>query len=335
MNRKKITLLLILIWLIVLIVCIIGILKINKLAHDGAIYKHKDGFTIVKYLSPKSILLNTNIEIEDTLISINDNPIKNKHFLYNKVFEQHEPGEILNYTLQKNGEKKYANITLQHYFSKERRRYIIIMSMIILLLSLIFNIKTRIKNNLFYAFYSLYLIIPLLIVYLNIPFSNQWMYAISIIASGALIINLYIVNSFLIYNTYKKKSFLIFLIPLLLIIFTWVLLYFKWIIDLNNSTYQLLNLSIKGFHLYAVFIIVYCVSIIVFKVFNVSHSVINRRILTFIGIYIFLLLLYPIFLALPVIMRNNELIHFDMYLGLFTILLLILIYNNKILVKDN
>ncbi|MCK4523884.1 hypothetical protein KAU15_03060, partial [candidate division WOR-3 bacterium] len=322
------------IWVIILIICIIGIVKINNLAHDGARYEHKNGFTIVKYLSPKSILLNSNIEIEDTLISINDNLIKNKHFLYNKIFEQHKPNEILRYTLQKNGERKHTNITLQHYFPKERRRYIIVMSMIILLLSLIFNIKTRVKNNLFYAFYSLYLIIPLLIIYLNIPFSNQWMYMLSILSSGALLINLYITNSLLLYNTLKRKSFLIILIPLLLITIIWILFYFKWTMDLNSSTYQLLNLSMKGFHLYAVFIIVYCVSIIVFKVFNVSHSVINRRILIFIGVYIFLLLLYPIFLALPVIMRNGELIHFDMYLGLFSILLLILIYNNKILIKD-
>lgn len=334
MNRKKTTLLLVFIWIFILIICIIGILKINKLAHDGAVYEYKNGFTIVKYLSPKSILLNSNIEIEDTLISINDNPIKNKHFLYNKVFEQHKPNEILRYTLQKNGERKYTHITLQHYFIKERRIYIIVMSMIILLLSLIFNIKTRIKNNLFYVFYSLYLIISLLIIYLNIPFSNQWMYAISIISSGALIINLYLANSFLLYNTFEKKSFLLLLIPLLLIIITWILFYFKWTIDLNNNTYQLLSLAMKGFHLYCIFIIIYCISIIVLKVFNVSHSVINRRILIFIGVYIFLLLLYPIFLALPVIMRNSELIHFDMYLGLFTILLLILIYNDKILVKD-
>ncbi len=334
MNRKKITLLLIFIWIIILIICIIGIIKINNLAHDGVRYEYKNGFTIVKYLSPKSLLLNTSIEIEDTLININNNPIKNKHFLYNKIFEKHKPGEILNYTLQKNGEKRHTNITLQHYFPKERRRYIIVMSMIILLLSLIFNIKTRVKNNLFYAFYSLYLVIPLLIIYLNIPFSNQWMYAISIISSGTLIINLYIANSFLLYNTFKREYFLIILMPLLLITITWILFYFKWTMDLSNSTYQLLNLSMKGFHLYTVFIIIYCVSIIVFKIFNVSHNVIDRHILIFIGIYIFLLLLYPIFLALPVIMRNSELIHFDMYLGLFTILLLILIYNNKILIKD-
>ena len=86
MNRKKITLLLIFTWIIILIICIIGIVKINNLAHDGARYEYKNGFTIVKYLSPKSILLNSNIEIEDTLISINDNLIKNKHFLYNRIF---------------------------------------------------------------------------------------------------------------------------------------------------------------------------------------------------------------------------------------------------------
>ncbi len=335
MHDKKSTLILILIWLIVLIFYFIGIIKIENLANDYAEYNYINGFTIIKYISPESILCNPNMEIEDTLLSINGILIKNKHFLYNRIFEQHMPGDTLEYTLQKKGEIKQINIVLKHRFPQNRRRHIAIVSLIMLILTSVFNLRTKVKNNLFYTFYSLFLVMSILIIYLNIPFSNQFLYSLSIILGGILIINIFIVNSFLIYNSFKKKTFLLLLTPLLIMTILRLSLYLTWTINLSNNTYNLLTWSMKIFHICSIFIVFYCIYIILFKLFNISHSIITRRFLAFVIFYMFLLVLYPIFLALPVVMQNNELIHFDMYLGLFNILLCILILNDKIPVKDD
>lgn len=313
-------LLFILILVILIILNMTAVINIEGLAHDGISYKYSEGFVIVDFLGLDVMSSYTNIETGDTLFLINNQRILNKHFLYNRIFENHKPGDTLHYVLQRKGMIKSVHVELLHYYSLTRRLYMYIASAILGIAALLCMVHNRYKTLSFIHFCIICMIASSLILFINIPFSNVWQYLVFISLSFLLIPSLYLFSKEMIFNTLKRKVFIIVLLIMGFPALLWIIFYIKWTFDLSNSTYSYVQFFMKSFHLAGSVILTASIHTLMKKLLYANNISAGINTYMFIVILIVILIMYPVFLALPVILRSRELFHFEYYLSFITIL---------------
>lgn len=326
------TLLFFLIWLALIILNITAVINIELLAHDGINYKHSEDFVIVDFLGLDAMNSYTDIETGDTLFLIDNQRILNKHFLYNRIFEKHRPGDTLRYVLQRKGIIKSVDLELIHYYSLTRRLYMYIASAILSISTLLCMLYNRFKSVSFFHFCTICMIAASLILFINIPFSNVWQYLIFISLIFIMISLLYLFSTEMIVNTFRWNTFIFVLLIVGFPALLWIIFYIKWTSDLGNNTYFYVQFFMKCFHLTGSAILMASIYSMMKKLLYAHNISAGINIYMFIIILIVILIMYPVFLALPVIFRSRELFHFEYYLSFITILpVMTLLKSNRVI----
>ncbi|MFO8061844.1 MAG: hypothetical protein R6U31_02840 [bacterium] len=314
----KLRILFILMTAVFILLGVKGFYEILHLPNDYVEYYEESGYVIVDEIDPYSNAYQAGLLINDTLISVNGKLIDNKHYLFNKIFDRADPGDCLEYIVMKNGNIRRLSIPLHTYYTSGERLTIFISSVMLILFSVIFFIRSR-KTLQEISLYLIFLICYLILIYVRIPFSHQWMYSVFIITSMFLPLMQYTFVSNMIYNSFNKTLFLIILSVLAVGMAFWLYNYLLWTITLSNAVYGHVRLSMKIFQ-FIVIIIAIANTFILFYKFFVSFAEFEEiRYLLFIILLCLLFMMYPVFLAIPVITKNKELLPFFLYFALYNI----------------
>lgn len=295
-----------------------GFYEILHLPNDYVEYYEESGYVIVDEIDPYSNAYQSGLLINDTLISVNGKLIDNKHFLYNKIFDRADPGDCLEYIVMKNGQIRKLSIPLHTYYTSDERLTIFISSIMLIFFAVIFFIRSR-KTLQETALYLFFLICYLILIYIRIPFSHQWMYSVFIIFSIFLPLMQYTFVSKMIYDSFNRTVFFIILSTLIVGAGFWLYNYLLWTVTLSNAVYEHVRLFMKSFQ-FIVIIIGIANTFTLFYKFFVSFAEFEKiRYLLFIILLCILFIMYPVFLAIPVITKNKELLPFFLYFALYNI----------------
>lgn len=336
MKTVTSTTFLVTVWLIFILLNVFAVLHIESLANDGINYHYNNGFVIVDYLGVEAMKNYSNIETGDTLFLIDNKRIVNKHYLYNRVFEKHKPGDKLQYTLRKNGELKTATVQLKHYFALYRRLFMYFSSLLLSIVTLILILREKNKATSFSILCLICTVASSLILYINIPFSNQWQYITFIIISSSLIILLYLFSSYIVSYTFNMKVFSILMLILSIPAILWSFFYIQWTMNLSNNTYVSVQLFMKIFHFISSGILIFVIYISMKKLIYAYSKNTGIQSYFMIVSFIVILFLYPVFLALPVIFRSRELLHFEYFFSLLIILPIMSMFKgNNVLYRED
>ena len=295
-----------------------GFYEILHLPNDYVEYYEESGYVIVDEIDPYSNAYQSGLLINDTLISVNGRLIENKHFLYNKIFDRADPGDCLEYIVMKNNKIRKLSIPLHTYYTSGERLTIFISSIMLILFAVIFFIRSR-KTIQEISLYIIFLICYLILIYIRIPFSNQWMYSLFIITSMFLPLIQYTFVSRMIYDSFNRIIFLIIMSVLIVGAGLWLYNYLLWTITLSNAVYGHVRLFMKSFQFIVIIIAILNTFMLFYKFFVSFAEFEEIRYMLFIILLCLLFIMYPVFLAIPVITKNKELLPFFLYFALYNI----------------
>ncbi len=306
--------------------------KVFLISNDKAFYETKNDTLFFKYITPKSNIYKSGIMIKDKLLYVNRIQIKNKHFLHNKVFDVVKPNTYVEYII-KSGEKlKTFQIKLERRFKIIEILFSLLIAIFFLLFSLTIYLSfplTRTVKSLLGIFLS----ISLMSVFINVPFSNLFLYSLFIIICFISQFLLFIfTKNFLINYRYSFFSYLV------LFLFStssllWLFSYVKFTLSLNPEDHRSLTFFLKIFHVTTSINMIHSILFILIKIFKLYQKNAPKEYFITSFIFVFLLLLYPLFYTFPFVLRHHELIPFYFFFLFYLINLVLLIKFKQILIK--
>lgn len=318
--------------ILIFILEIFATYKAFFISNDKALYETKNDTLFFKYITPESNIYKSGIMIKDKLLYVNKIEIKNKHFLYNKVFDIVKPNTSVEYIIKRGDELKNFQVKLERRFKIVE----IIFSLLIGIFFLLFSLTIYLSFPLTWTVKSLlgmFLSISLMSVFINVPFSNLFLYSLFITICFINQIFLFIfTKNFLINYKYSFFSYLVlFLFSTSFLL--WLLSYIKFTLSLKPEDHMLLTFFLKMFHVTISINMFHSILFVLIKIFKLYQKNAPKEYFVTSYIFIFLLLLYPLFYTFPFILRHHELIPFYFFFLFYLINLVLLIKFKNILIK--
>ncbi|MEO0288898.1 MAG: hypothetical protein ABIN00_04615 [candidate division WOR-3 bacterium] len=317
-------------FILCLLIQIYATYKVFLISTDKAVYEEKEDGIYFKYIPTQSNLFKTDAAIGDKLISVNDIKIENRHYLHNLIFDRTKPSTVVLYRVFDGEKLKIFSLELEKRFTNFDIlfSFFLGLSFLILIFLIFFN---YLPSKTMFSFFFLFLTLSFISVFINVPFSNRLLYLSFIVFCLLNQVSLFIFTKHFLTNIrYFFISYLIFGLALISIIL-WAIHYFYWTTTLKVSDYKNLMNFVRFFQLSISMNIIHSIVIIMKKILKLYEN--NSPVEYFVAAYsfIFIILTYPIFYSLPIILRKKELIPFYFFfLFYFIALILMLRYKTKL-----
>lgn len=329
MNKIKKTVI-VFSFILCLLIQIYATYKAFLISTDKAVYEEKEDGIYFKYISTQSNLFKTDATIGDKLISVNNIKIENRHYLHNLIFDRTKPGSIVIYKVFDGNKLKIFSLELEKRFSNFDILFSFFLGLSFLILIFLIFLNYPPSKTIF-SFFFLFLTLSFISVFINAPFSNRLLYLSFIVFCLLNQISLFIfTKNFLTSIKYSFISYLILGLTLISISL-WAIHYYHWTKTLKVSDYKNLMNFVRFFQLSISVNMIHSIVMIMKKIFKLYET--NSPVEYFVSAYsfIFIILTYPIFYSLPIILRKKELIPFYFFfLFYFIALILMLRYKTRL-----
>lgn len=304
--------------------------KGSLISTDKAIYEEKEDGIYFKYIPSNSNLYKTSISIGDKLLYVNDIKIENKHYLFNLIFDRIKPSSEVFYKVFDGEKTKTVNLKLEKRFSVFELLLSLFLGLSFLTLIFLIIINYPLSTTII-SFFFLFLTLSFISVFINVPFSNRILYSLFMFLCLINQLSLFIfTKNFLTNLKYSFISYLV-IITVFLSILVWMVNYLQWTFTLNVTDYRKVMQSVKLFQLAISLNMLHSIILIMKKVLKLYEKGSPVEYFVSSYLFIFVLLTYPIFYSLPIILRKKELIPFYFFFVFYYIaLFLMLRYKNKL-----
>ncbi|HAF07838.1 MAG: hypothetical protein XD76_0437 [candidate division TA06 bacterium 32_111] len=317
-------------YLLCVVVQLFATYKASLISTDRATYDERKDGIYFKYIPTSSNLYKTGISIGDKLIYVNDIKIENKHYLFNLIFDRIEPSSKVVYKVLEGEKIKTVILELEKRFSIFELVFSLFLgiSFLTLIFLIIFHYP---PSKTLISFFFLFLTLSFISVFINVPFSNKILYSMFIFLCFINQISLFIfTKNFLINIKYNIISYSILIIFVFAILF-WMGNYIHWTFTLYVEDYKKVMQSLKLFQFAISLNMIHSIILIMNKVLKLYEKGSPVEYFATSYLFIFILLTYPIFYSLPIILRKRELVPFYFFFLFYYIaLILMLRYKNKL-----
>ncbi len=304
--------------------------KGSLISTDKAIYEERDDGIYFKYIPTNSNLYKTNVSIGDRLLYVNDIKIENKHYLFNLIFDRIKPSSEVIYKVSDGEKIKTVNLKLEKRFSVFELLFSLFLGLSFLTLIFLIILNYPLSTTII-SFFFLFLTLSFISVFINVPFSNRILYFIFMFLCLINQLSLFLfTKNFLTNSKYSFISYLV-IITVFLSIAIWMANYLHWTSTLKVIDYRKVMQSVKLFQLSISLNIIHSIILIMKKVLKLYEKGNPVEYFASSYLFIFILLTYPIFYSLPIILRKRELIPFYFFFLFYYIaLILMLRYKSKL-----
>lgn len=301
-----------------------AIFSMKNLSKNKATYEMTADGVRCTYVDSDSEIFKSGMQIGDIILMIDGKRIVNKDYMYNRVIEASKPGDTLTYRVLRSSDTLDLKVVMEPFYSSFKIVEYFSASVLFSVLSAAVLILFPPTKTIF-DIYSLFNVLAMMIVYFHVPFGSMYLYLIMIFLS-------YLLLHFLIDFTYvyliqvgRKAVFAGLKLAGFAATLFWAVRYILWINGMNQPLYSALMNSLKLFQLFASVTVIFCSIMVTYKLLKVSSSEMPSEYIATTALILTFMLPYPLFYALPLILRRRELISFDVFFQSYALLLILLL----------
>ncbi|MDD3803194.1 MAG: hypothetical protein PHW02_02255 [bacterium] len=167
-----------------IVICVIGLLNMHSSSSDGIEYEFSDRGSVVSYVPFASPGYNANIQINDTVVSINNIEFKSLFDMKRNMIEKTGAGKIAVYEIIRKNETFLIPVQMDYKYSRDYMFLMIFIPVLLFFVTTVFYVTFPYQSNTSLLLYILYQLITILFVYSNVNYLFIPFYSILILASS-------------------------------------------------------------------------------------------------------------------------------------------------------
>jgi len=183
MNRPSLKVLLF-VTVPTIILSVIGLVNLSLMSTDGIKYKNQAGPSIVSFVPADSPGYDANIQINDTVLSINNRTFKSVLDMKRNTIEKAGEGRIAVYEISRNGKLLRIPVKMAKEYSGFEIFSLTTVAMIFVFSAIVFYVTFPFVSGLTFIIFAFYQIITLIMIYSNVNFLVKPLYAVLAAASS-------------------------------------------------------------------------------------------------------------------------------------------------------
>jgi len=328
MNKSKYPIIIV-ISIITVIICFLGIYNIYISSDDGVTYIDTGGIVAVKYVDMDKPGYKANVQIGDTILSINDIVPRSLNDLKGNIIEKTRPNTLLFYKIKRSGSIHTIPVQITNRYSSTFVIYQVVFFLLYFITSLIFLLTFPAKNNFPLYVFLFYLCVAVTNIFTKVSFTNPYLYSILILSGSFCPFLMFLLVFFYKDNVVNFKRVFILALPSTAVFLLWLSFYLIWTNSMMPSELKHLtevgkiaNLSIALMFVFSLFVLL--------RSIYISLKENEKYHINYITIFLITgFIPYVILYALPMAMGKKEILSVEKTISFAIIPLLgIVIFNN-------